>query len=96
MRPLRHGLPVQRVDGKINAWPGRIADLRKHEMAERADLFFQPNPGTDLVWLSAIARYIPDNGLEKKEFLAQWVNGLEEYKKASSRLRWILPRKPAA
>jgi formate dehydrogenase major subunit len=59
-----------------------VADLRKHEMAERADLFFQPNPGTDLVWLSAIARYIPDNGLEKKEFLAQWVNGLEEYKKS--------------
>jgi formate dehydrogenase major subunit len=59
-----------------------VADLRKHEMAERADLFFQPKPGTDLVWLSAIARYILDNGLEKKEFLAQWVDGLEEYKKS--------------
>jgi formate dehydrogenase major subunit len=59
-----------------------VADLRKHEMAERADLFFQPKPGTDLVWLSAIARYILDNGLEKKEFLAQWVNGLEDYKKS--------------
>jgi formate dehydrogenase major subunit len=59
-----------------------VADLRKHEMAARADLFFQPKPGTDLVWLSAIARYILDNGLEKKEFLAQWVHGLEEYKKS--------------
>ena len=59
-----------------------VADLRKHEMAERADLFFQPKPGTDLVWLSAIARYILDNGLEKKEFLAQWVNDLEDYKKS--------------
>jgi formate dehydrogenase major subunit len=59
-----------------------VADLRKHEMAERADLFFQPKPGTDLVWLSAITRYILDNGLEKKEFLARWVNGLEEYKKS--------------
>src|SRR5580704_13138627 len=59
-----------------------VADLRKHEMAERADLFFQPKPGTDLVWISAITRYILDNGLEKKEFLAQWVNGLEEYKKS--------------
>src|SRR5437870_11825176 len=44
-----------------------VADLRKHEMAERADLFFQPKPGTDLVWLSAITRYILDNGLEKKQ-----------------------------
>ena len=59
-----------------------VADLRKHEMAERADLFFQPKPGTDLVWLSAITRYILDNGLEKKEFLTQWVNGLDDYKKS--------------
>jgi formate dehydrogenase major subunit len=59
-----------------------VADLRKHEMAERADLFFKPKPGTDLVWLSAIARYILDNGLEKKEFLTQWVNGLDEYRKS--------------
>jgi formate dehydrogenase major subunit len=59
-----------------------VADLRKHEMAERADLFFQPKPGTDLVWISAITRYILDNGLEKKEFLAKWVNGLEDYRKS--------------
>jgi formate dehydrogenase major subunit len=59
-----------------------VADLRKHEMAERADLFFQPKPGTDLVWLSAITRYILDNGLEKKEFVAQWVNDLDAYKKS--------------
>jgi formate dehydrogenase major subunit len=59
-----------------------VADLRKHEMAERADLFFQPKPGTGLVWLSAITRYILDNGLDKKEFLARWVNGAEDYKKS--------------
>src|SRR5258708_38134113 len=59
-----------------------VADLRKHEMAERADLFFQPKPGTDLVWLSAVTRYLLDNGLEKKDFLTQWVNGLEEYRKS--------------
>ncbi len=59
-----------------------VADLRKHEMAERADLFFQPKPGTDLVWISAVTRYILDNGLEKKEFLAKWVNGLEEYRES--------------
>jgi formate dehydrogenase major subunit len=59
-----------------------VADLRKHEMAERADVFFQPKPGTDLAWLSAITRYILDSGLEKKAFLTQWVNGLDEYKKS--------------
>ena len=59
-----------------------VADLRKHEMAERADLFFQPKPGTDIAWLCAITRYILDNGLQKTEFLDQWVNGLDQYYKS--------------
>jgi formate dehydrogenase major subunit len=59
-----------------------VADLREHEMAKRADLFFRPKPGTDIVWLSAVSRYLLDNGLADTKFLAQWVNGLEEYKKS--------------
>jgi len=59
-----------------------VADLRKHEMAQRADLFLHPNPGTDMVWLCAVTRYIVDNGLAKKDFINQWVNGFEEYKKS--------------
>ena len=57
-----------------------VFDLRENEMARRADLFVRPKPGTDLVWLSAITRYILENGLAKTSFLSQWVNGLEEYK----------------
>ena len=30
-----------------------VFDIRKHEMA-RADAFYQPKPGTDLVWLGAL------------------------------------------
>ena len=59
-----------------------VADLRKHEMAERADLFFRPNPSTDAVWLSAVAKYLIDEGLYHAEFVARWVNGFEEYKKS--------------
>jgi formate dehydrogenase major subunit len=59
-----------------------VSDLREHEMARRADLFLHPKPGTDLVWLSAITRYLLENGLAHEDFLRQWVNGLEEYKKA--------------
>jgi formate dehydrogenase major subunit len=59
-----------------------VADIRKHEMAARADLFFQPKPGTDLIWLSAVTRYILDNGLAKTDFLKQWVNGIEAYKQS--------------
>jgi formate dehydrogenase major subunit len=59
-----------------------VSDLRKHEMAERADLFLHPQPGTDLFWLSAVTRHIFDSGLAKTEFIEKWVNGVEEYRKS--------------
>ncbi len=59
-----------------------VADLREHEMARRADVFLRLSPGTDLLWLSAVTRYILDNGLAKTEFLKQWVNGQEDYRKS--------------
>jgi formate dehydrogenase major subunit len=51
-------------------------------MARRADLFIHPKPGTDLFWLSAISRYLLDNGLANTKFLEQWANGLDEYRKS--------------
>ena len=57
-----------------------VSDLREHEMARRADILIRPNPGTDLVWLSAVAKYIIDNGLAKMEFVDRWVNGFAEYR----------------
>jgi formate dehydrogenase major subunit len=57
-----------------------VFDLREHEMAERADHFIRPNPGTDLWWINGISRYILDQGLENKEFISKWVNGFEEYR----------------
>lgn len=59
-----------------------VADLRKHEMAERADIFMRPNPSTDAVWLCAITRYIIDNNLHKPDFIHRWVNGFDEYRKS--------------
>jgi formate dehydrogenase major subunit len=59
-----------------------VSDLREHEMARRADVFLHPKPGTDMVWLSAAALYLVENGLAKTDFLRQWVNGVDEYKKA--------------
>ena len=56
-----------------------VADLRKHEMAERADLFIQPSSGSDLVWLSAITKYIVDQGWQDQAFLDNRVNHLEDY-----------------
>ena len=59
-----------------------VSDLRKNEMAERADIFLHPRPSTDLIWLSAITRYIFDNGLAKTDFLEKWVNGVDDYRKS--------------
>lgn len=56
-----------------------VSDLRKNEMAERSDLFIQPKAGTDLVWLSAVTKYIVDHGWADQEFLNSRVNGVEEY-----------------
>jgi formate dehydrogenase major subunit len=59
-----------------------VADIRKHEMAERADLFVRPNPSTDPVWINAVAKYLIDNGLAKMDFVHQWVNNFDAYKQS--------------
>jgi formate dehydrogenase major subunit len=59
-----------------------VSDLRENEMARRADVFLHPKPGTDMVWLSAAARYILEQGMADTVFMNQWVNGLEEYQKS--------------
>src|ERR1700678_2799045 len=59
-----------------------VSDLRENEMAQRADVFLHPRPGTDLVWLSAVTKYILDNGLADQKFIDQWVNRADEYKKS--------------
>src|SRR3984885_2275775 len=59
-----------------------VADPRTHEMSERADIHFRPCPGTDIVWISAVTRYMFDNGHAKLDFLETWVNGVDEYRKS--------------
>jgi formate dehydrogenase major subunit len=59
-----------------------VSDLRENEMGRRADVYLHPRPSTDLVWLSAISLYILDQGLAHTEFMNNWVNGLEEYRKS--------------
>jgi formate dehydrogenase major subunit len=56
-----------------------VVDPRKNEMAVRADLFLRPAIGTDMVWASALARYLLEQGLADEDFLKARVNGLEEY-----------------
>jgi formate dehydrogenase major subunit len=59
-----------------------VSDLREHEMARRADVFLHPRPGTDLIWLSAVTRYLIDSGLANTDFIDKWVNGFDDYRKS--------------
>lgn len=64
---------------KLFGQKSHVFDIRKHEMAERADEFYQPKPGTDLVWLGAVTKYIIDHDLHDKAFLDEWVDDFEKY-----------------
>lgn len=59
-----------------------VFDPRKHEMAERANIFLRPNASTDLIWASALSRYMFDNDLADHEFLERWVNNVDEYRES--------------
>ena len=71
-----------------------VADIRAHTTAQRADLFLRPNPGTDLVWLSAVTKHILDEGWEDRAFLDRWVNHEESYRQslAPFTLEWAEER----
>jgi formate dehydrogenase major subunit len=64
---------------KLHGQKLAVIDLREHELAARADLFIHPKPSSDLIWLSAVTKYILDQGWEDKGFLKERVNGLDEY-----------------
>jgi formate dehydrogenase major subunit len=59
-----------------------VSDLRKHEMAERANLFIRPNPSTDEVWLQAVTKHLIDTGRHNQAFIDKWVNKWPEFQKS--------------
>ncbi len=59
-----------------------VADLRKHEMAERADLWLHPNPSTDEVWVMAVTKHLIDTGRHNQTFIDVWVNKWDEFRKS--------------
>lgn len=57
-----------------------VADLRKNEMAERADIFIRPKQGTDQVWLMAVTKYLIDQGWHDQRFIDENVHHFGEFK----------------
>lgn len=58
-----------------------VADLRKNDLAKRADLLLHPRPGSDLIWLSAVTKYIIDQGWQDEAFIRERVNGYDDLTK---------------
>ncbi|MBM7653172.1 formate dehydrogenase subunit alpha [Neobacillus cucumis] len=59
-------------------------DVRRHEMADRADLFVRPKQGTDYVWLTAVTKYMIDQGLHDETFIRNHVNQYDGFVKMIS------------
>ncbi len=66
--------------GKLRGQKLIVIDPRKHEMAERADIYLRVRPGTDLIWASAFSRYMFEHGYADLEFLQNRVNQVAAYR----------------
>ncbi|WP_235426963.1 formate dehydrogenase subunit alpha [Cohnella kolymensis] len=62
-----------------------VMDIRKHPLAERADVFIRPVPGSDMIWLMAVTKYIIEQGWHDRKFIDERVNGFDEYVKSLDR-----------
>lgn len=59
-----------------------VVDTRRHEMAERADIYVCPRAGTDLVLINAVSKYIVDQGWHDKEFIERRTTGFSRYRES--------------
>ncbi|CAO0832702.1 Periplasmic nitrate reductase [Streptomyces microflavus] len=55
-----------------------VVDPRRNATADKADLFLQIEPGTDLALLNGILYLLVENGHTDEEFIAEFTDGWEE------------------
>jgi formate dehydrogenase alpha subunit len=58
-----------------------VVDPRKIQIAEIADLYLSPRPGTDVLWLNGMMHVILKEGLYDRKFIEERTEGFEEFKK---------------
>ncbi len=90
--PISHPVLAARIKRRVKLHGQRliVSDLRAHDMTDWAHTFLRPKPGTDLVWINAVARHILDQGWEDREFIAKWVKDFDKYRQSLDRftLEW--------
>ncbi|MBS1193267.1 MAG: Formate dehydrogenase, alpha subunit, partial [Methanomicrobia archaeon] len=60
-----------------------VADPRKTRLAELADLWLSPRPGTDVVWINALLNTIVEHDLIDRQFIEERTTGFEETAQAA-------------
>ena len=63
-----------------------VIDPREVELTRYTDLWLKPVPGTELLLLGGLLKVILDEGLEKKEWVQEHCQGLEELSAAVGRM----------
>ena len=58
-----------------------VADPRRTELAERADIWLQLKPGTDIALLNGMMHFILKFGWQKDDFIHECTQGFAEFKK---------------
>ncbi|MFX1535989.1 MAG: molybdopterin-dependent oxidoreductase [Promethearchaeota archaeon] len=63
-----------------------VVDPRRSKSAEKADIWLNPRPGSDMTLAYGIARYLIDYNYVDLDFIEQWTQGYELFKKEI--LKW--------
>jgi len=61
-----------------------VIDPRRSETAEKADLWMQPRPGSDVALAYGIMHYLIQRGHAPQDFLNQWTLGFDELRQAAA------------
>ncbi|MFB3765955.1 MAG: formate dehydrogenase subunit alpha [Methanotrichaceae archaeon] len=62
-----------------------VADPRRTQIADIADIWISPKPGTDIAWINALLSIIIQEGLIDEDFISKRTTGFDEVHKAVSK-----------
>ncbi len=79
-----HPVIASRMRHAIDAFGTRlvVVNPKRIDLVDRADIFLQPLPGTDVALFNGMARAILDAGLEDREFIATRTEGFDAWRAA--------------
>ncbi|HSD56927.1 MAG TPA: formate dehydrogenase subunit alpha [Methanotrichaceae archaeon] len=59
-----------------------VADPRKTQLADLADIRLSPRPGTDIAWINSMLNIIIQEGLDDREFISARTEGFDDVRRS--------------